>query len=291
MYFLLFLLIAMMIMLVVITTTNENSLINVVMIFLSIFVLIGGVYFMPKMNLIHKIITFIPTLLLIIFLGTSSIIFTFCNTSVSIHTTHENISLTKDEFKKSILITEKNKNIDSKKEIIIVSDNVVLKKSMFEDKELKKVKKIYFLSSLPSIDVDLYKQIEDRVTFSTDSVSCFTVEERFYIVFDNSKDFIGMSETDENEIYVYEFTYKKKMSKKNTNTINFKIVEWKDNNKVIFENAVIGNEYVENNIGNNLNDSNNKNATAIDLVDGKTYVITLKEANGIFSAKINEKKS
>ena len=137
MYFLLFLLIAMMIMLVVITTTNENSLINVVMIFLSIFVLIGGVYFMPKMNLIHKIITFIPTLLLIIFLGTSSIIFTFCNTSVSIHTTHENISLTKDEFKKSILITEKNKNIDSKKEIIIVSDNVVLKKSMFEDKELK----------------------------------------------------------------------------------------------------------------------------------------------------------
>ena len=164
---------------------------------------------MPKMNLIHKIITFIPTLLLIIFLGTSSIIFTFCNTSVSIHTTHENISLTKDEFKKSILITEKNKNIDSKKEIIIVSDNVVLKKSMFEDKELKKVKKIYFLSSLPSIDVDLYKQIEDRVTFSTDSVSCFTVEERFYIVFDNSKDFIGMSETDENEIYVYEFTYKK----------------------------------------------------------------------------------
>lgn len=249
---------------------------------------------MPKMNFIHKIITFIPTLLLIIFLGTNSIIFTFCNTSVSIHTTHENISLTKDELKNSILITKeykRNNYIDSKKEIIIVSDNVVLKKSMFEDKELKKVKKIYFLSSLPSIDVDLYKQIEDRVTFSTDSVSCFTVEERFYIVFDNSKDFIGMSETDENEIYVYEFTYKKKMSKKNTNTINFKIVEWKDNNKVIFENAVIGKEYVENNIGNNFNDSNNKNATATDLVDGKTYVITLKEANGIFSAKINEKKS
>lgn len=50
MYFLLFLLIAMMIMLVVITTTNENSLINVVMMFLSIFVLFKGVLFMNKMN-------------------------------------------------------------------------------------------------------------------------------------------------------------------------------------------------------------------------------------------------
>lgn len=207
----------------------------------------------------------------------------------------ESVTLSKDELKNSILVTEeyktKNKFIESRIEVIIVSDNTVLRKNMFKDEQLKKVKKIYFLSSLPSIDVDLYKNIKNRVTYFSDSVPCFTVEERFYIVFDNSKDFIGMSETDENEIYVYEFTYKKKMSKKNTNTINFKIVEWKDNNKVIFENAVIGKEYVENNIGNNLNDSNNGNATATDLVDGKTYVITLKEANGIFSAKINEKKS
>ena len=41
----------MMIMVVVIATTNENRLINVVMIFLSILVLIGGVCFMKKTNI------------------------------------------------------------------------------------------------------------------------------------------------------------------------------------------------------------------------------------------------
>ena len=240
---------------------------------------------MPKMNLIHKIITFIPTLLLIIFLGTSSIIFTFCNTSVSIHTTHENISLTKDEFKKSILITEKNKNIDSKKEIIIVSDNVVLKKSMFEDKKLTKVKKIYFLSSLPSIDVDLYKQIEDRVTFSTDSVSCFTVEDRFYIIGDISKDFTPLTAINEDGIYVYEFVYTNNMTAwgGSNGTINFKITKGGDWTTQVFQDATLTAEFIKS--------GDNGNATATDLVDGKTYVITLKEANGIFSAKINEKKS
>ncbi len=243
---------------------------------------------MPKMNFIHKIITFIPTLLLIIFLGTSSIIFTFCNTSVSIHTTHENISLTKDELKNSILITKeykRNNYIDSKKEIIIVSDNVVLKKSMFEDKELKKVKKIYFLSSLPSIDVDLYKQIEDRVTFSTDNVSCFSVEDRFYIIGDMSKDFVSMSATNKDGVYVYEFTYNKGMTAwgGSSGTIKFLITEGIEWNK-----KITGIELKADFLDSLDND---QNATATGLVDGKTYIITLKESDGKFSAKINEKKS
>ena len=243
---------------------------------------------MPKMNLLHKIIIFVPTLLLIIFLATSSFIFTFCNTSVCIHASHENISLSKDELENSILITKKHEKdsncIDSKKEIIIVSDNVVLKKNMFEDKNLKKVKKIYFLSSLPSIDIDLYKQIEDRVTFSTDSVTCFTVENSFYIIGDISKDFVSMSKIDDG-IYVYEFTYNKGMTAwgGSNGTINLLITEGIERNK-----KITGIELKADFLDSLDNDLN---ATATGLIDGKTYIITLKEANGIFSAKINEKKS
>lgn len=175
MYFLLFLLITMMIMLVVIATTNENRLINVVMIFLSILVFVLGIYF-EKSNIL---ISFIQQNLVSILIFIIAIISLLCiNTkTINIYPSTENIIFTKDELAKANIITNNNKLIEPKKNIIIVFDDVIIDESMFSNKsDINLIRKIYFLSSNPTIDSDLYEKIKDKASIISTESQCLTVK-------------------------------------------------------------------------------------------------------------------
>lgn len=169
MYFLLFLLIAMMIMLVVIATTNENSVINIVMIFLSILVLIGGVCFMKKTNFQILSVIKIGLCILLILEFIIFLLYIFAKNNIEISTIDENISLTKNELENFVLVSENDQKINDKTEVIVVTNNVVLKKSMFTfEKNIDLIKKIYFLSSNPTIDSELYEEIRERIIIKID---------------------------------------------------------------------------------------------------------------------------
>ena len=105
----------------------------------------------------------------------------------------------------------------------------------------------------------------------------------YFIVGDISGTHVRMSATDEDGVYVYEFTYKNDMTawKGSNGNINFVITEGSGWNKKITGIALTST------FADSLD--NNQNATATGLVDGTTYVITLKEADSKFSAKIAAK--
>ena len=99
--------------------------------------------------------------------------------------------------------------------------------------------------------------------------------------------FVRFELTDEDGIYTYEFKYETSMSDnwgsdKDKNGICFKIVKGAGWSNTVFGSAELKSDYVESKGGDN--------ASANNLVDGKTYIITLKEADGKFSAKIAEKQ-
>lgn len=96
--------------------------------------------------------------------------------------------------------------------------------------------------------------------------------------------FDRMSATDEDGVYTFEFTYKTSMSANwgsPSDGVAFKITDGNGSWTAVFQDAALTAEFVES--------GDDGNATASGLVDGKTYVITLKEADGKFSAKIAEK--
>lgn len=105
----------------------------------------------------------------------------------------------------------------------------------------------------------------------------------YFIIGDISGDFVRMSATDEDGVYVYEFTYKNDMTawSGSNGNINFVITEGSGWNKKITGIALTST------FADSLD--NDQNATASGLVDGTTYVITLKDADGKFSAKIAAK--
>ena len=96
--------------------------------------------------------------------------------------------------------------------------------------------------------------------------------------------FDRMSATDEDGVYTFEFTYKTSMSANwgsPSDGVAFKITDGNGSWNAVFQDAALTAEFVES--------GDDGNATASGLVDGTTYVITLKEADGKFSAKIAEK--
>ena len=98
--------------------------------------------------------------------------------------------------------------------------------------------------------------------------------------------FDRMSATDEDGVYTFEFKYKTSMSASwgsPSDGVAFKITDGNGSWNAVFKDAALTAEFVES------GDNGNNNATASGLVDGKTYVITLKEAGGKFSAKIAAK--
>ena len=104
------------------------------------------------------------------------------------------------------------------------------------------------------------------------------------INFTTTNVFDRMSATDEDGVYTFEFTYKTSMSANwdsPSDGVAFKITDGNGSWNAVFQAAALTSEFVES--------GNNGNATASGLVDGKTYVITLKEADGKFSAKIAAK--
>ena len=105
----------------------------------------------------------------------------------------------------------------------------------------------------------------------------------YFIIGDISGDFVRMSATDEDGVYVYEFTYKNDMTAwgGSNGNISFVITEGSEWNKKITGIALTST------FADSLDDG--ENATASGLVDGTTYVITLKDADGKFSAKIAAK--
>lgn len=105
----------------------------------------------------------------------------------------------------------------------------------------------------------------------------------YFIVGDISGTHVRMSATDEDGVYVYEFTYKNDMIAwgGSNGNINFVITEGSGWNKKITGIALTST------FADSLD--NDQNATATGLVDGTTYVITLKEADSKFSAKIAAK--
>ena len=104
---------------------------------------------------------------------------------------------------------------------------------------------------------------------------------------DGDNYFVRFELTDEDGIYTYEFKYETSMSANwgsPSDGVGFKITDGASWSVVVFQDAALTAEFVES------GDNNDNNATASGLVDGKTYVITLKEADGKFSAKIAEKQ-
>lgn len=100
----------------------------------------------------------------------------------------------------------------------------------------------------------------------------------------NGNVFDRMSATDEDDIYTFEFEYKTSMSANwgsPSDGVAFKITDGNGSWNAVFQDAALTAEFVES--------GDDGNATASGLVDGTTYVITLKEAGGKFSAKIAAK--
>ena len=91
-------------------------------------------------------------------------------------------------IKKLKVVSDSKEEIESDTEIIIVLDNVVLKKSMFEDKKLKNIKKIYFIDTHPIIDSELYNTIDNRLEFYTSNNLCLLELKRYFIKGDFTND-------------------------------------------------------------------------------------------------------
>lgn len=275
MYFLLFLLIAMMIMLVVIATDSAHKRLYIIFLILTILIINIGANMADK--LAEKV--FIIILLILNFI---IILFSlFDKPCIKIFTNNEIINLNTKEIKKLKVVSDSKDEIERDTEIIIVSDNVVLKETMFKDKKLKNIKKIYFIDTYPIIDSELYKTINNRLEFHTSNNLCLMVQKRYFIKGNFINNTESMLKLDENNNYSYEFTYTKSLQSESN---SFFIVD--DSNKKVFQ-------AVELNLNNDFvpSGSNDTNATVKDLKVNNTYIITLKDDNGNFSVKIEEKES
>ena len=123
---------------------------------------------------------------------------------------------------------------------------------------------------------------DDKVSVTVTKMCPYFIVGAINYVNDNVFD--RMSATDEDGVYTFEFTYKTSMSANwgsPSDGVAFKITDGNGSWKAVFQDAALTAEFVES--------GDDGNATASGLVDGTTYVITLKEADGKFSAKIAEK--
>lgn len=124
---------------------------------------------------------------------------------------------------------------------------------------------------------------DDKVSVSvTQMCPYFIVGAINYV--NNTNVFDRMSATDEDGVYTFEFTYKTSMSANwgsPSDGVAFKITDGNGSWNAVFQDAALTAEFVES--------GDDGNATASGLVDGTTYVITLKDADGKFSAKIAAK--
>lgn len=176
MFFCLFLLIAMMIMVVVISTTNENKLINFVMIFLSILVLIGGVYItdMKCKKIVLFIILCLFLILLAIYLGI--IYFQEQKFYNFLSTDCDSYYLNNEKLSNVYFISNVNDKVDSDIKNIIIVNNIKLKVDMFNNINTNNIEKIIFLSTKPVIDSDLYEQIENKIVLIQNHNKCLFIE-------------------------------------------------------------------------------------------------------------------
>ncbi len=176
MFFCLFLLIAMMIMVVVISTTNENKLINFVMIFLSILVLIGGVYItdMKCKKIVLFIILCLFLILLAIYLGI--IYFQEQKFYNFLSTDCDSYYLNNEKLSNVYFISNVNDKVNSDIKNIIIVNNIKLKVDMFNNINTNNIEKIIFLSTKPVIDSDLYEQIENKIVLIQNHNKCLFIE-------------------------------------------------------------------------------------------------------------------
>lgn len=179
MFFCLFLITSMMIMLIIVATNCESKVACMVLLLLSVLILSLGVCLMQNWNGIYKNILFVIIILIFIFLVVLIVTIIYQEKFCNIYTT-DKISLTKEEVEKLAIVSQKNNFvIESGKEIIIVLDNIILRKCMFtSDEDINTIKKIYFLSSHPVIDLDLYNHIKDRVNIISAENQCLLIEQK-----------------------------------------------------------------------------------------------------------------
>lgn len=169
MFFCLFLLMAMMIMLVVIATTNENRLINVVMMFLSILVLFKGVLFMNKGLIIFCFIIIIAEIIF------CCIIYNF-NFHNILSTDCEYYYLNNEKLSDVYFISNVNDKISSSTKNIIILNDTKLETDMFYNKNTNNIEKIIFLSAKPTIDSDLYEKIKNKIVIIPNHNKCLLIE-------------------------------------------------------------------------------------------------------------------
>ena len=112
------------------------------------------------------------------------IIYLFSKNNIEIFSSDENISLSKNELENFVLISSDFQQINKKKDVIVVTNNVVLKKSMLSD--INSIKKIYFLSSNPAIDSDLYEEIKNRIFFISTENQYLIIEKKDSVQQNNS---------------------------------------------------------------------------------------------------------
>lgn len=179
MFFCLFLVTSMMIMLIIVATNCESKVACMVLLLLSVLILSLGVCLMQNWNGICKNILFVIIILIFIFLVVLIVTIIYQEKFCNIYTT-DKISLTKEKVEKLAIVSQKNNFvIESGKEIIIVLDNIILRKCMFtSDEDINAIKKIYFLSSHPVIDLDLYNHIKDRVNIISAENQCLLIEQK-----------------------------------------------------------------------------------------------------------------
>ena len=112
------------------------------------------------------------------------IIYLFSKNNIEIFSSDENISLSKNELENFVLISSDFQQINKKTDVIVVTNNVVLKKSMLSD--INSIKKIYFLSSNPAIDSDLYEEIKNRIFFISTENQYLIIEKKDSVQQNNS---------------------------------------------------------------------------------------------------------
>lgn len=163
-----------------------------------------------------------------------------------------------------------------------------------------------------SVNVDIDYELATSNELSETSISGFLVGKEYLISIwaENGMEYISVSQycpyfivgsltynnhnywdrlsaTSIDNEYIYEFTYTHSMSNfdywntHQDNGISFKITDGSGIFNGVFEGEEITSEYSVSSYGD---------ARASGLVEGKTYVITLKNENGVYYAKINEKQ-
>lgn len=175
MFFYLFLLELLIILILIVAIDFEEKKDFLCLSIFILIILLVGVYFMD--NKIIKIVGFALSCVIAVCIMTylCFVIFTKQTRNI-LSTDNEHFYLNGQKLEDVYFISDENDKVPAETKNVIVVNNIALNESMFEDKGVTKVKKIYFLSSILAIDSELYNKIKNKMEFISTRNQCFLVE-------------------------------------------------------------------------------------------------------------------